>query len=263
MKKFFALSLLAVFMMFGCGSDPNELNTANLQGKWGIKKIKSANYGRTMNMPDGYIHFDQSGKVILDIDLMRISNYAVKYNLEGKELDFSHDIERIAQKLQPKWLIDNFTADEFELHTKKYDIVMYRINSEPIAEEEFAKLYGDNLNWLKRELTEGDMRTICSAIGAYYVDFQEFPEPEFDKMRKALMAGHLPDMPATDAWGNKWVYVTESKNGPNQGYMLISYGADGKEGPGAKPMNELNKDDPDSSNYDIIIYNGSFVRRTK
>ena len=41
------------------------------------------------------------------------------------------------------------------------------------------------------ERTEGDIRTIGGALGAYYVDFQEFPGTGVASMIGSLEAGHL------------------------------------------------------------------------
>jgi type II secretion system protein G len=109
------------------------------------------------------------------------------------------------------------------------------------------------------ERTEGDIRTIGGALGAYYADFQEFPDTGVAAMVGSLQAGHLQQVPQTDGWGNQWIYTTQAVGSvPDQIYSLISYSKDAQAGPtGLKDA--INPNDPDRHNYDVIIVNGSFV----
>ena len=114
------------------------------------------------------------------------------------------------------------------------------------------------------ERTEGDIRTIAGAMGAYYVDFQEFPGTGVASMTQSLQAGHLEQVPPADGWGNPWVYTTWADAGgnPDQGYSLESYAKDSATGPyGLK--DDINPNDPLRHDYDVIMVNGSFVSQCR
>lgn len=109
------------------------------------------------------------------------------------------------------------------------------------------------------ERTEGDARTIGSALGAYYADYNEFPDTGVAAMTGALEAGHLQNVPQADGWNQPWVYTTVTIGGaPDQGYSLQSYAKDNAAGPYDLKDN-ISPNDVNRHNYDVVLYNGSFT----
>ncbi len=106
------------------------------------------------------------------------------------------------------------------------------------------------------ERTEGDIRTVGSALGAYYTDFQEFPDTGIANMVAALQAGHLQQVPPTDGWGRAWVYTTA--NG-DQEYSLESYAKNGAADNPRRLKDAINPNDAARHDYDVVIFNGTFT----
>jgi general secretion pathway protein G len=105
------------------------------------------------------------------------------------------------------------------------------------------------------ERTEGDCKTIASALGAYFTDFAEFPDTGVASMIGSLQASHLQQVPQNDGWGNPWVYTTQNND---QEYSLQSNGRDGAANPQAL-KDAIPPDDPLRHDYDVVIFNGQFT----
>lgn len=100
------------------------------------------------------------------------------------------------------------------------------------------------------ERTEGDMRTLGSSIGSYYVDYEEFPASDFLDCVQVYQA----NPPQLDGWGNAWDYTSDG-----QTYTIRSFGRDGVNGPGAPRVKEaIDPTDPNRHDYDVVLANGQF-----
>ncbi len=104
----------------------------------------------------------------------------------------------------------------------------------------------DAIDRSKQRRSMGDMRSIVTANGTYYVDNQAYAPA-----LPALVGGdYLQVLISNDAWGNPFVY-----NSPGPNYDLTSLGSDGAVGPAA-PANWIN----DPFDPDIIIRDGAFLQ---
>jgi len=109
------------------------------------------------------------------------------------------------------------------------------------------------------ERTEGDARTIANALGAYYNDYDEYPDTGIVNMTSSLEPIYLKTVPPVDGWNNPWVYTCVAVGGAaDQHYSLISYAKDASPGPIAV-KNQINPNDANRHNYDVIIFVGEFT----
>jgi type II secretion system protein G len=109
------------------------------------------------------------------------------------------------------------------------------------------------------ERTEADARTIALSLGAYYNDFDEYPDTGFNSLCGAVEPTYLQQVPRTDGWNNTWIYQSVAMGGaPDQHYSLISYAKDNQSGPLAI-KDDINPNDPLRHNYDVVIFIGKFV----
>jgi general secretion pathway protein G len=104
----------------------------------------------------------------------------------------------------------------------------------------------DAVDRSKQRRSMGDMRTIVTANGTYFVDNQIYAPTLND-----LVGGdYLQRVILDDAWGNALIY-----NAPGPNYDLTSLGSDGAAGPAA-PATWIN----DPFDPDIIVRDGAFAQ---
>jgi type II secretory pathway pseudopilin PulG len=70
-----------------------------------------------------------------------------------------------------------------------------------------------------------DMRSWQTALAAYQQDHGKLPEATtLEQVRDAVQPTYIAHVPMTDAWGRSYRFVGNADNG----YQLVSSGADGK-----------------------------------
>jgi general secretion pathway protein G len=91
----------------------------------------------------------------------------------------------------------------------------------------------EKIDWTRRQVTRINMTQIENAIEVFKTTYRRLPE-SMDELLKpppiaggVTPAGFLSQIPK-DGWGNKIIYQLDSTS--KKGYVLISYGADGKPG---------------------------------
>ncbi len=102
----------------------------------------------------------------------------------------------------------------------------------------------DAIDRSKQRRTMGDMRSIVTANGTYYVDLQTYAPV----LNDLAVQNYLENVVLNDAWGNGFVYNTGGMN-----YDLTSFGSDGAAGPAPPPTWENDPFEPD-----IIVRDGAF-----
>lgn len=113
------------------------------------------------------------------------------------------------------------------------------------------------------ERTEADARTIATALGAYYNDYDKYPATGVATMISCLESGYLENVVPVDGWNNPWVYTAVAVGGaPDQNYSLQSYAKDNAAGPYAA-KDEINPNDPMRHAYDVVIFVGKFTSNCK
>lgn len=103
------------------------------------------------------------------------------------------------------------------------------------------------------ERTEGDIRSIAGAIGAYYADYEQYPASD---PLGCIGVVHLQNPPTQDGWGNVWTYNVD---GDNQGYTLRSFGRDGAQTDPPRLKEQIDPTDANRHDYDIVVINGQFA----
>ena len=105
--------------------------------------------------------------------------------------------------------------------------------------------------------TIGDLAAISTAVEAYAVDENKYPQES--ELKKALVPTYVKELPEKDGWGNAYFYMA-SADGKH--YRIASAGSDGvfswdtrSIGSGAKETKYS-----DDSGEDIIYQDGEFVQ---
>ncbi|MBN2135649.1 MAG: lipocalin family protein [Acidobacteria bacterium] len=257
MKKFLLLISIVSLLLIACG-DPNELCEKNLQGTW--KQTKFIKDGKEYAGEMGvFFRFSDDGKAIQSADS---TNIAGKYTLEGKILTIKVPISE--KTVDFVYNIPEFSENKMVVTFEKGTAHFERVDNITINEEEFAKFYsgeggisGALADDMKLEETVGYMRSISSAIYAYYADYEKYPIGDGTDMIKCISVAHLENPPTRDSWGNIWIYRA-SPDGQN--FVFQTNGKDGVRGPGpSRNPFHMSKSDPSRFDYDIIIINGEFT----
>ncbi|HUP46426.1 MAG TPA: type II secretion system protein GspG [Thermoanaerobaculia bacterium] len=111
----------------------------------------------------------------------------------------------------------------------------------------------------KQKRTMADIRSMATAVEAYAVDKNQYPDP--DSLEQALVPTYIKTLPETDGWKQPLLYDcwSSSDEGACDSYAIASGGRDG----------EFEFDSPDqymgrggTTNFDadIVMINGNFVQ---
>ena len=108
--------------------------------------------------------------------------------------------------------------------------------------------------------TINSLRTIAGALERYKIDNAQYPESDFPGLETALVPQYLDEMPAKDAWGHAFYYISTGRH-----YRLASAGADGEFEQATRQIGqdaELFEESELSNDLDrdIVMVNGSFLR---
>lgn len=105
----------------------------------------------------------------------------------------------------------------------------------------------------KTKRTMADLRSLATAAEAYATDYNAYPEAKnLDELEQHLSPTYIRRMPKEDAWGNRFVYLTNKKR---DAYRIISAGPDGKIESESLRMSSK----PKAKSDDIIFENGEFL----
>ncbi len=105
--------------------------------------------------------------------------------------------------------------------------------------------------------TMADMRSLGTAIDAYSVDFNTYPQAKtLDELASVLEPVYIKQMPRKDAWRFPFRYEVQGK-GKDATYYIGSSGAGGK---WEKPhLADYTPHKNESAAGDIVFHNGEFV----
>jgi type II secretory pathway pseudopilin PulG len=114
----------------------------------------------------------------------------------------------------------------------------------------------------KEKRTMADIRTIATAVEAYGVDHNRYPQAAtMDDLAGLLEPVHVRTLPRVDGWGHPFAYEAAScYQGSCQEYYVASSGRDGKFERAAPSDWSGSPGVKTSWNEDIVYSNGSFVR---
>ncbi|MBW3670567.1 MAG: type II secretion system protein GspG [Acidobacteria bacterium] len=81
----------------------------------------------------------------------------------------------------------------------------------------------------KQKRTMADLRTLATALEAYAVDHNRYPEGPLEALPSLLQPTYIRTMPRTDGWNNPFVYTgRDCSDGGCQRYVIASGGKDGQ-----------------------------------
>lgn len=110
----------------------------------------------------------------------------------------------------------------------------------------------------KQKRTMADMRSIASALEAYAIAHNRYPEGStVADLQAPLSPTYLTNVPASDGWGNPIRYRCSNEKGPCSGYELTSGGRDKAFEENVDTLSPLGTRNFDC---DIIYANGDFMR---
>ncbi len=114
----------------------------------------------------------------------------------------------------------------------------------------------------KEKRTAADIRTLATAVEAWAVDHNEYPETtSFDELSAELVPTYLKTVPRVDGWGNPLMYQAESC--PRcQEYIIASGGKDGKLDRGSLESYRATGENEELGG-DLVYRNGSFIQAPK
>jgi type II secretion system protein G len=107
------------------------------------------------------------------------------------------------------------------------------------------------LDRARQRATMGDMRTVCRAVEAYFVDNDRLPSDGggLAALRVVMVPYATQVLPTFDHWGNAMVYEVDAHG---VDYSVISFGKDGIDG--ADVATSVFDYDAD-----LVMYNGIFT----
>jgi general secretion pathway protein G len=107
----------------------------------------------------------------------------------------------------------------------------------------------------RQKRTMADMRSIGTAVEAYAVDNNFYPDDSSDvtSITGAVEPRYIKKLPTEDAWGSAFQYVSSPDNSA-QVYTISSPGKDGKDD------GNLFRGATTNFNNDIVFSQGSFVQ---
>src|SRR5512140_1251203 len=111
--------------------------------------------------------------------------------------------------------------------------------------------------------TEGDIRSLATAIEAYAVDNSKYPAGTLDELEKLLSPTYIRTMPRLDAWGTPYrIEVTNNR----LDYRITSAGADRtfeKRGPLGCPEDKGTAVEVSDPRRDLVFFSGRFVQSVR
>jgi hypothetical protein len=111
--------------------------------------------------------------------------------------------------------------------------------------------------------TEGDIRTLSTAIEAYAIDKSKYPAGTLDELEKLLSPTYVRAMPRVDAWGTPFrVEVSNDRHN----YRITSAGADRtfeKRGPLGCPEDKGAPVELSDPRRDLVFFSGRFVQSVR
>ncbi len=109
----------------------------------------------------------------------------------------------------------------------------------------------------KQRNTMGNMRTIATALDAYVVDNDNYPNYSgtASLLISSLESTYLKNVPTTDGWGNNLIYAKLDPATDGSEYILWSLGQGGID-------DGNNGDDGPTTSFeaDIVIFDGAFTQ---
>ena len=111
----------------------------------------------------------------------------------------------------------------------------------------------------KQKRTMADIRSIATAVEAYAVDNNRYPEGSLEELAPQIEGGYIKTLPRMDGWETPMLYRgIDCQRGACQGYMIASGGKNGElEVDLDGDLSELGP--IDNFNGDIIYSNGTFI----
>jgi type II secretory pathway pseudopilin PulG len=110
----------------------------------------------------------------------------------------------------------------------------------------------------KQKRTIADMRSISTAVQAYYEETKNYPEADsIQKLSQTLQPKYIAAMPKSDGWEHEFHYVAWSDSSP--GYAI---GSAGKDGVWEKiNLRDYTPANGQSFDSDIVMFSGEFVQQ--